>query len=167
MLSQRRRRPRCWRILPEKSHPVSLTRQACYMTQERWYWINIWPPAFPYFYRRTHMDGIELVEVEREVFGIDHAEAGTRLAERWSLPRNLIDAISHHHMPERGSADPVLTPLVYLADLIVSRFLVGQELERHNTHALPFCLRKAGIKPEQLPGVIDRIPLDFHTPSQP
>jgi len=124
-------------------------------------------PAFPYFYRRTHMDGIELVEVEREVFGIDHAEAGTRLAERWSLPRNLIDAISHHHMPERGSADPVLTPLVYLADLIVSRFLVGQELERHNTHALPFCLRKAGIKPEQLPGVIDRIPLDFHTPSQP
>jgi putative nucleotidyltransferase with HDIG domain len=116
-------------------------------------------PVFPLFYRRTHLDGVALTKVEQEALGLDHSEAGRRLAERWSLPENLIDAISHHHEPEQGSGESELTHLVYLADLITSRFLAGQELERMDTNGLALRLRKAGITPEQFSGIIDRIPL--------
>jgi len=118
-------------------------------------------PVFPFFYRRTHLDGTALTDVEREIFGIDHTEAGKRLAERWSLPQNLIETINHHHRPELGEADSALTHLVYLADLIMSRFMVGQELERLDTKGLTLRMQNAGIKPEQLSGIIDHIPLEL------
>ena len=114
--------------------------------------------AYPLFYRRIQEDGISLTVVEREEFGIDHAEAGGRLGEAWALPDNLIDVIRHHHDPEEATVDPQLSYVVYLADLIMSLFLAGQELERLNTNELAARLKAAGIKPEQFPRVIDSIP---------
>jgi putative nucleotidyltransferase with HDIG domain len=122
-------------------------------------------PAFLDFYRRTHTDGVALTDVEREMFGLDHTEAGRKLAERWSLPQNLIDTISQHHKPELGVEGADLTCLVYLADLIMSRFMVGKELERLDTKGLSLRMQSVGINPKQLSGIIDHIPLElFHQP---
>ena len=115
-------------------------------------------PAHPFFYRRTQVDGIDLVVAEREVFGITHAETGSRLAERWSLPEGLADTIRHHHCPEEATVNPELTHLVYLADLIMSRFQVGQELERLNTDKLISRMKKVGLDSKQLPIIVDSIP---------
>ena len=58
-----------------------------------------------------------------------------------------------------------MTYLVYLADLIMSRFVVGQELERLDTKGLDLRMQAAGINAEQLSGIIDHIPMDlFHNP---
>lgn len=38
---------------------------------------------------------------EREIIGVDHAEMGARLAEKWRLAPKLIDAIAGHHDLER------------------------------------------------------------------
>ncbi len=35
--------------------------------------------------------------MEREIFGFTHVEVGTRLMEKWALPAELIEAVSHHH----------------------------------------------------------------------
>lgn len=115
-------------------------------------------PAYPLFYRRTQADGTNLIVVEREEFGVDHTEVGGRLGELWSLPENLIDTIRHHHNPEEATVAPELSHLVYLADLLMSQFVVGQELERLNTNKLTSRLQKVGIKPEQFPAVIDSLP---------
>jgi putative nucleotidyltransferase with HDIG domain len=112
----------------------------------------------PLFYRRTQLDGTSLITVEEEQFGISHTETGGQLAERWSLSDNLIDAIRHHHHPEAANVHDDLCHLVYLADLLTSRFLVGQELERLNTDALAKRLRKVGLRPEQFPDIIDSMP---------
>ena len=114
--------------------------------------------AYPYFYRKTQEEGAHLIEVEKEAFGLTHAEAGGRLAETWRLPPGLIDAIRYHHEPERAAVDTQLTHLVYVADLLMSRFLVGQELERLDTERLSWRLEMAGIRPEQLPFIVDSIP---------
>lgn len=111
------------------------------------------------FYRRTQVDGENLIDVEKEEFGITHTEIGGILAEHWSLPDNLTDAIKHHHEPERAAIDTELTHLVYLGDLLMSRFLVGQELERLDTNALVSRLQKMGITAEQFPVIIESIPL--------
>ncbi|MCP4579455.1 MAG: HDOD domain-containing protein [Deltaproteobacteria bacterium] len=113
---------------------------------------------YPLFYRRTQEDGIDMTVVEREEFGIDHTETGARLARNWSLPDNLIEAIRCHHDPEKATIDPKLSHVVYLADLITSKFLAGQELERVNDHKLGIRLQAVGIKPEAFPRLIDSIP---------
>ena len=112
-------------------------------------------PAYPLFYRRTQIDGVNLIDVESDEFGITHTEAGGKLAEHWSLPESLTDTIQHHHHPEQATADPELTHLVYLADLLMSRFLVGQELERINTNELASRLQKVGLRSEQFPMMVD------------
>jgi HD-like signal output (HDOD) protein len=104
------------------------------------------------------LDGASLIAVEEEQFGISHTETGGRLAERWSLSDNLIDAIRHHHRPEDARVHDDLCHLVYLADLLISRFNVGQELERLNTDALSERLQKVGLQPEQFPAIIDSMP---------
>ena len=122
--------------------------------------------ASPLFYRRTQLDGASLIAVEEEQFGISHTETGGQLAERWSLSDNLIDAIRHHHRPEDARVLDDLCHLVYLADLLISRFIVGQELERLNTEALSERLQKLGLRPEQFPAIIDSMPHQIFQPSQ-
>lgn len=40
-----------------------------------------------------------MCEYEREVFGVDHAEASAELLRRWNLPDSLVQSIRHHHNP--------------------------------------------------------------------
>lgn len=120
----------------------------------------------PFFYRRTQIDGVELCEVESEKLGITHPQAGERLAENWSLPDNLADVIRHHHYPEKARVDPELTHLVYLADLLMNRFQVGQVLEFLNMEKLPQRLQKVGLKPSQFAAVIELISQKIFDPQQ-
>jgi len=114
--------------------------------------------VYPFFYRRTQIDEMELCEVEKQKLGVTHPAAGGLLAETWSLPDNLTDAIRHHHYPEQASVDPDLAHLVYLADLLMSRFQVGQELECLNMEMLPSRLRKIGLTPAEFPLLVNLIP---------
>ena len=41
-------------------------------------------------------------ELERECFGVDHAEVGSALASRWNLHKLLSEAIAMHHEEERS-----------------------------------------------------------------
>jgi HD-like signal output (HDOD) protein len=100
----------------------------------------------------------DLIEAERALLGVTHPEAGNKLAKHWSIPETLTDAITYHHQPEQATIAPDLTILVYLADLIMSRFMVGHELERINTDALASRLRRIGMRPEQFPLLIGRLP---------
>ena len=43
----------------------------------------------------------ELAEIERKLFGEDHASLGAWLAERWKLPASLCTVIAGSHAPER------------------------------------------------------------------
>ncbi|MGM0664592.1 MAG: HDOD domain-containing protein [Thermodesulfobacteriota bacterium] len=115
-------------------------------------------PVTPMFYRQTQMNGVSLVDLEKETFGMSHDEVGGLLAEQWALSESLADAIRHHHQPENSMVNPDLTHHVYLADLLMSRFMVGHELERIGTKSLRPTLERLDIRPEQVPVIVDRMP---------
>ena len=51
--------------------------------------------------------------------GMNHADIGAAIAEKWNFPVNLISCIRHHHDP--NAADPAyrdLVDIVYLANMI-------------------------------------------------
>lgn len=63
-------------------------------------------------------------EAEAQVLGIDHAELGARICERWDFPPPLVAAIRHHHDPEAAQADPVCA-IVYVSDLLCLMLGIG------------------------------------------
>ena len=117
-------------------------------------------PVLPFFYRRIYSDGVALIQVEHDVFGIDHTEVGGRLANHWSLSENLIDSIRYHHQPDLETGEFGLKHLIYISDLIMSRFKIGLELDRLDGEGLQTLLKAAGINQALFCDVIDNIPLE-------
>lgn len=73
-------------------------------------------------------EGAYFVDAEREVLGMDHAEAGALLAAEWSFPLAIVEVIRDHHDP---GPDDFLPNLIHLADLLVrTRIPMGPADER-------------------------------------
>jgi len=115
--------------------------------------------GFPLFYRQLNEEGKNFSEVEKQVLGTDHTEVGANLATNWSFPESLIETIRHHHRPEDARHHKALVHIVYLADLLMSRFHTGLELERLNTAALADKLETIGLSISRFPALVDLIPL--------
>ena len=71
---------------------------------------------------RTAMeeDNLSLIDAERRVLGIDHADLGGRIAVNWNFSRHLAEIIRHHHLTDDLTAIPDTTAIVYLADCMCS-----------------------------------------------
>jgi len=56
-----------------------------------------------------------IYEVERELFGYDHAEVGRELAIKWHLPEYLQDAIYYHHHLEEADKPVLDAAIIHIA----------------------------------------------------
>ncbi|HSG98743.1 MAG TPA: HDOD domain-containing protein, partial [candidate division Zixibacteria bacterium] len=66
---------------------------------------------------RACADGRNLLDVETEVFGVNHTEAGAEIARAWRLPEELITTIKAHHSGGETDVDDGLGLIVQLAVL--------------------------------------------------
>jgi putative nucleotidyltransferase with HDIG domain len=120
--------------------------------------------AYPLFYRQLFEEETDFSSAEITNLGIDHTQVGSDLALSWSLPDSLIDTIRHHHKPENAVRYSELTHVVYLADLLMSRFRTGLELERLSTETLATNLRNIGFSIEKFSDIVDLIPAGVFNP---
>jgi putative nucleotidyltransferase with HDIG domain len=111
------------------------------------------------FYRELNEAGKNFSEIEKQVLGTDHAEVGVNLALNWSFPESLVETIRYHHAPENAGKHKALVHIVYLADLLMSRFHTGLELERLNTDALATRMETIGLSISEFPKLVDHIPI--------
>ena len=58
------------------------------------------------------------LEAETAILGVQHAEVGGRLLERWNFPDNLVRAVCHHHDPLQARPDESLAAYVHLGDIL-------------------------------------------------
>lgn len=63
-------------------------------------------------------EGRTFIQAERDVLGVDHAEAGGRLAESWQFPPSLVAAIRHHKTPHETPGDSTLPWIVHLSEML-------------------------------------------------
>src|ERR1700689_2997847 len=74
--------------------------------------------AYPVEYERVIRDAatrcLDLLDFERDEFGLGHAEAGRLLAERWGLPSEMAVIAGRHHDPCDG-AELDLLGIVHVA----------------------------------------------------
>lgn len=112
---------------------------------------------YPTFYRRYKTEK-NILDVENQVLGTDHTAIGFQLARMWSFPESLADIIRHHHRPEEARHAIELAHIVYLADVIMSRFHAGLEIELPNTGRFRERLETIGLSPSGLSALVDDIP---------
>ena len=65
-------------------------------------------------------------DVEREVFGMSHADVGGSLADHWNLPESVGDAIRGHHAVEEAEDVNDLTRIVAAADALTYQADLGE-----------------------------------------
>lgn len=59
-----------------------------------------------------------LIEAEKRILGVQHAEIGGRLLTRWKFPQNLTTAVYFHHNPGAARPHHRLASYVYLGNMI-------------------------------------------------
>ncbi len=69
--------------------------------------------------------GLTFIDAEKEVIGIDHAELGAKVAERWNFNPAMVNIIRKHHNPDQASPHDLSIPIVYLADSLCMMIGVG------------------------------------------
>jgi HD-like signal output (HDOD) protein len=70
------------------------------------------PQVLEMLARAAANDGVSVLEAERTVFGVTHADIGGLVAAKWKLPHTIVDSIIHHH-----DATPDLAPVVATVSL--------------------------------------------------
>lgn len=74
---------------------------------------------------RITQDGRSGSEAEKEIIGVDHAEAGKCLLQSWRLPDEIVEAVANHHTPV-STPQPKLSSLIHTADCLAH--LIGSNL---------------------------------------
>lgn len=74
------------------------------------------PEAAAEIHRRYGDHGGNLCEIERQVLGFDHADAGAALLGSWGLPAALQGAVAHHHAPHLAESGRLEAALVQIAN---------------------------------------------------
>jgi putative nucleotidyltransferase with HDIG domain len=56
------------------------------------------PEAFAEVMMRTYNEGIDSITAEEEVFGYNHTEVGSMVAEKWGFPSIHVSILRRHHL---------------------------------------------------------------------
>jgi putative nucleotidyltransferase with HDIG domain len=95
--------------------------------------------------------GYSFLEAEEQVVGINHADLGGRIAERWRFPGDIRDAIAHHHRPDSlGDASATIPWLVYLADQACLMMGIGGGMDGLAHRGLSETLQKFDFREKDL-----------------
>ena len=114
--------------------------------------------AYPLFYRELIEERQDILSIEKRLLGMNHTQVGTLLARQWSFPAALTAAVQYHHQPDQCLENRTLCAIVYLADLLMSRFHAGLEIERLETGGLTKQLALLGLTRDDFIDLVDIIP---------
>ena len=83
------------------------------------------PDHFAEIHRQATAGTRELLEIENEILGIDHAELGALYLERHHLPEIMVNSARYHHHPEKAGQFQHVAAAVQIADLLLRSEKIG------------------------------------------
>lgn len=94
-------------------------------------------------------------EVERKLFGYDHADVGAYLGEHWNLPNSLILPMRFHHQPNNCLPNDAVVDCVHVGDYFTMSlgFGLGADGLRYEFHEE--ALARLGISEEDTDQLLD------------
>ncbi len=74
-----------------------------------------WPDDYDAMLREADRNVISLLELEKQLFTMDHGELGRRLIEQWKLPHEFCVVAGRHHDPPDGATELDSLRIVHLS----------------------------------------------------
>ncbi|MGH9595044.1 MAG: HDOD domain-containing protein, partial [Bryobacteraceae bacterium] len=85
------------------------------------------PAHFARAIEGAHREHCPLYEAEEKLIGISHAEVGAYLLSLWGLPCPIVEAVAHHHHPQRVPSKSLDTlAIVHIADVLADEIESGK-----------------------------------------
>jgi len=84
---------------------------------------------------------------EKQVLGMDHAEAGAILLENWGLPSEIVEIIRYHHEPDNFPGDKLAMDLVHTADNLCCMAGLGAGADGLNYRVSKGVEKRLNLKP--------------------
>jgi putative nucleotidyltransferase with HDIG domain len=69
--------------------------------------------------------GLTFENAETAVLGIDHAQIGAQVLEKWSLPENIVQTVRWHHAPEAAGRIDAMLDVVHVANMLCLMIGIG------------------------------------------
>jgi putative nucleotidyltransferase with HDIG domain len=92
-----------------------------------------------------------LLESEKSLLGVQHAEVGGRLLEQWKFPPNIVAAVWFHHVPTGAAAHQRLAAYVYVGNMIAHFMGHGYGRLAFALRGRSEALRILNLTPESIP----------------
>lgn len=86
---------------------------------------SAFPEHFAEIYIHRTEAEMDLMELEREVLGMDHAELGAVYLQNQTLPEIFVEIVRYHHQPELAPTHGIVAAAVQVADLLVQQAKIG------------------------------------------
>ena len=108
-------------------------------------------------------------EVERNIIGYTHSEAGAMLAEKWHFPKELSEVIKYHHNPSyRNSNSQPIDPnlllyAVYAGNQIAKGMALGKSTDERVKTIEASAWTHLGISDVKLKEILFQIKMDFES----
>jgi putative nucleotidyltransferase with HDIG domain len=118
--------------------------------------LNFLKDEYTVIVEKTNTEEINLIRAETEILGIDHAQLGKMLAEKWNLPDVLKEPIAGHHKPRPGAEHLMISQIVHLANAVAVSAGYGLGNERDYFLDLS-CLQDVGLSFDALMALIPEI----------
>ena len=102
-----------------------------------------------------------LFKEEKAVFGLDHADVGQLLLEKWDIPANIQEMVTFHHRPLQAKSYPVEASIMHVADIIVHSMELGNNGEQFVPPLNPKAWSILELQPSVLPSILDQMDRQF------
>lgn len=106
---------------------------------------------------KIEVDNVSFLEAEKEILGFDHAEIGEKIAEKWNLPKALVDTIGHHHTPELANINQLLVSIVHVADAITMMMGIGLGLDGLSYNLSPVAMTALNLTETEFDDIISNV----------
>jgi len=106
----------------------------------------------------AHHESKDLVEVEQEVLGIDHAEGGGHLLAHWNVPAPIAEAARYHHQPGRASVPSArLCQVVHLANFACNNQGIDNGVGTFPSRFVESAWFDTGLSVDDIPALIAEV----------
>ncbi|HKI80710.1 MAG TPA: HDOD domain-containing protein, partial [Pseudodesulfovibrio sp.] len=108
-------------------------------------------------------EGLAFDRAEERMLGINHAELGGILLERWGLPDALTRVVCHHLRPDEYDGRDVVLDLVHVGNVLAKMIGVGLGADGLNYEVSPRVVERLGITSEVLDTVSAEVVVELQS----
>ncbi|EKD26559.1 MAG: Metal-dependent phosphohydrolase, HD protein [uncultured bacterium] len=112
---------------------------------------------FQQILKMTREKNCLIMDAEKAVLGITHADVGSWLAKKWNLNQEYVYVIGNHHAPSSASDYFMTTSLIHVANALIRAIEIGNSGDNQISKINPAAWKALNINTVLLPQIFKEI----------